>query len=74
MLKQMGVRAGLAFNAATAVEVIVPVLDALDVVHLMTAEPAGAGAELMPGMLAKIERVRELCQGRTIEIEVDGGI
>jgi ribulose-phosphate 3-epimerase len=74
ILKQMGVRAGLAFNAATSLEGIQPVLDELDVVHLMTAEPAGAGAAFMPGLLSKIEQARELCSGRPIEIEVDGGI
>ena len=74
ILKNLGVRAGLAFNAATPVEGILPVLDELDVVHLMTAEPAGAGAGFMPGLLAKIERASELCAGRSIEVEVDGGI
>jgi ribulose-phosphate 3-epimerase len=28
----------------------------------------------MPGLLSKIEQARELCSGRPIEIEVDGGI
>jgi ribulose-phosphate 3-epimerase len=74
MLKDMGVKAGLAFNAATPVEGIIPALDALDLVHLMTAEPAGAGSEFMPEMLAKIAKAHDLCAGRSIEIEVDGGI
>ncbi len=74
MLKGLGVRAGLAFNAATAVEAIQPVLDELDVVLLMMAEPEGAGAGLMTGLLEKIEQVRAYCAGRAIEIEVDGGI
>lgn len=74
MLKGMGVRAGLAFNAASSVEGILPVLDDLDVVHLMTAEPDGAGAAFIPGMEEKIGRTAELCGGRPIEIEVDGGI
>lgn len=74
VLKKMGVRAGLAFNAATPVDGIFPVLDELDVVHLMTAEPDGAGAEFMPGLLRKIKQVRDACAGRPLEIEVDGGI
>jgi ribulose-phosphate 3-epimerase len=74
LLKKMGVRSGLAFNAATPVEGILPVLDELDVVHIMTAEPAGAGADFMVGMLEKIERARELCADLPIDIEVDGGI
>jgi ribulose-phosphate 3-epimerase len=74
MLKEMGVRVGLAFNAATPVEGILPVLDELDVVHLMTAEPDGAGAAFMPGLEEKVQHARALCAGRPIEIEVDGGI
>lgn len=74
ILKGMGVKAGLAFNAATAVEAIQPVLDELDVVLLMMAEPEGAGADFMPGLLGKIEQVRDACAGRAIEVEVDGGI
>jgi ribulose-phosphate 3-epimerase len=74
ILRTMGVRAGLAFNAATSLDMANPVLDTLDVIHLMTAEPNGAGAHFMPSMLAKVRQARAMIGGRLIELEVDGGV
>lgn len=74
MTKGMGTKAGLAFVAATPLDVLAPVMDLVDVIHLMTAEPNGSGAHFMPGLLDKIRHTRELVAGRAIDIEVDGGI
>jgi ribulose-phosphate 3-epimerase len=74
LLNQAGVDCGLALAAATAPEVISPVLDELQVVHLMTAEPDGAHADFIEGILDKIHAVKQMVGGRAIEIEVDGGI
>ena len=74
LLNQAGVACGLALAAATAPDVISPVLDDIQVVHLMTAEPDGAHADFIPGILAKIRAVKEMVARRAIEIEVDGGI
>jgi ribulose-phosphate 3-epimerase len=74
ILKNLGMKTGLAFVAATPIEILLPVLDSLDIVHLMTAEPNGSGAEFIPGMLEKIRTVRSMIGERNIEIEVDGGI
>jgi ribulose-phosphate 3-epimerase len=74
ILKNLGVKAGFAFVAATPVDILRPALDRLDIVHLMTAEPNGVGAEFIPGMLEKIRTVRSMIGDRSIEIEVDGGI
>jgi ribulose-phosphate 3-epimerase len=74
MLNEARVECGLALNAATRPDVIAPVLENINVVHLMTAEPDGAHADFIPGILAKIQKVRELIGPRAIEIEVDGGI
>ncbi len=74
LLNQAGVDCGLALNAATRPDVVVRVLDQIQVVHLMTAEPEGAHADFIPGILAKILEVRALIGSRAVEIEVDGGI
>ena len=74
MAKSLGVKAGLAFAAATPLDVVGPVLDELDVIHLMTAEPNGSGAHFLPALLAKIREARQRIGQRPIEIEVDGGI
>ena len=74
LLNQAGVACGLALAAATAPDVISPVLDDIQVVHLMTSEPDGAHADFIPGILEKIRVVKKMVGRRTIEIEVDGGI
>jgi ribulose-phosphate 3-epimerase len=74
LLKQLGVKAGLAFNAATSLEALPPIIDDLDVILLMTAEPNGSTDHFMAGILEKVRRARELVSSRSIEIEVDGGI
>jgi ribulose-phosphate 3-epimerase len=74
ILRTLGVKAGLAFNAATPLDVASPILDAIDVIHLMTAEPNGASAQFIPSMLAKVQQARALIGKRSIELEVDGGV
>jgi ribulose-phosphate 3-epimerase len=71
ILRRLGVKVGLAFNAATSLEVVGPVLDALAVIHLMTAEPDGS---FMPALIEKVHQARILIGDRSIEIEVDGGV
>lgn len=74
LLKELGVKAGLAYVAATPLGNLEPVLDTLDVIHLMTAEPDGAAAHFIPGVVSKIRQAAKMVAGRPIEIEVDGGI
>lgn len=74
ILKEAGVPCGLALNAATQPGVLGPVIDDMQVVHLMTAEPNGKHAEFIPGVLEKIQAVNALIGERSVEIEVDGGI
>lgn len=70
-LRSLGVRVGLAFNAATPLDLAEIVLDSLDVIHLMTAEPDGV---FIPGIVGKIEKAQALIGDRPIELEVDGGV
>jgi ribulose-phosphate 3-epimerase len=74
ILRRLGVRVGLAFNAATPLDVATPVIDALDVIHLMTAEPNGSGAAFIPAMIEKVRRAKEMIGDYPVELEVDGGV
>jgi ribulose-phosphate 3-epimerase len=74
LLKELGVKAGLAYAAATPLGNLDAVLDTLDVIHIMTAEPNGSVAHFIPGVVPKIRQAADLVAGRPIEIEVDGGI
>jgi len=68
-----GFQVGLAFKPETAVEDVVPAVEAFDVVLCMSIHPGYSGQEFMPDAL---ERLEELCSQipEGIYIQVDGGI
>lgn len=74
ILRSMGVKVGLAFNAATGLDVAAPILGQIDVLHLMTAEPNGTGAHFMPSLIAKVREAHAMIGQLAIDLEVDGGI
>jgi ribulose-phosphate 3-epimerase len=73
-IRSLGVTPGIAFNAGTPLHALSHVLDEVEVVHLMTADPDLEGQPFLPAMLAKIREASRMVAGRPIEIEVDGGI
>ena len=75
-IKNAGAQAGVALNPATPVEALNPVLGDLDLVLVMSVNPGFGGQTFIDSQLAKIAAVRERINqtGRTILLEVDGGI
>ena len=75
-IRGQGVRAGVALNPATPVEVLTDVLPALDFVLLMSVNPGFAGQRFLPYVLEKARRLRESItqRGLQVEIAMDGGI
>jgi ribulose-phosphate 3-epimerase len=77
LIKEQGVRAGVAINPATPVSAIEPILPDVDLVLLMTVNPGFGGQKFIPMVLDKIRQVRCLLDERGldhIEVEVDGGV
>ncbi|MFC4651900.1 ribulose-phosphate 3-epimerase [Lactococcus nasutitermitis] len=75
-IKKAGMKASVAINPGTSVELIKPVLSMVDMVLVMTVNPGFGGQAFIP---EAIEKVAELAKLRTekeldFEIEVDGGI
>ena len=73
-IKALGKRAGVALNPGTPASAIAHVLDRVDLVLVMTVNPGFGGQAFIKAMLTKISEVREMTQGRNIDIEVDGGV
>jgi ribulose-phosphate 3-epimerase len=73
-IRGLGKRAGVALNPGTPTHVLRHVLDRLDLILVMTVNPGFGGQAFIPAMLEKIAEVREMVRGRSIDIEVDGGI
>ncbi len=68
----LGKKAAIAVKPGTPVEDVIPYLDDLAMVLIMTVEPGFGGQSFMEGVMPKIEKLREL--GYKGDIEVDGGV
>ena len=75
-IKSQGVKCGLVLKPATGVEAVMPYLDMLDMVLIMTVEPGFGGQKFMGDMLPKATKLREEIEkrGLSVDIEIDGGI
>ena len=71
-IKSLGCKAAVALKPKTPVEAVVPYLDELAMVLVMTVEPGFGGQSFMADMMPKIEQLRAL--GYEGDIEVDGGV
>lgn len=74
LIKQKGVKVGISIKPNTDVSTLVPYLDFVDLVLIMSVEPGFGGQSFIPSSLEKIVKTKELINGKNISIEVDGGI
>lgn len=76
MIRDLGVRPGVAYNPATPLGSLAPVVDLVDLVLLMSVNPGFGGQEFIPAVLPKIAEARRVVEqsGRDIHVEVDGGV
>lgn len=75
-IRELGARPCVSLNPATGLQALDYVLEALDMVLVMTVNPGFGGQSFLPGMLPKITRLQRWIQNRGLgtEIQVDGGI
>lgn len=71
-----GLKAGVSINPDTDADVLIPILDKLDMVLVMSVFPGFGGQEFIPIALEKIAMLDALRKEKQLsyEIEVDGGI
>jgi ribulose-phosphate 3-epimerase len=80
LIRDSGCKAGLVFNPATPLGWMDHVMDKIDVVLLMSVNPGFGGQKFIPETLNKLKAVRARVDayqreaGRTIHVEVDGGV
>jgi len=76
MIRNEGVKAGLALNPATPISVLEHLLDDLDMVLIMSVNPGFGGQKFIPAIYDKISLTSEYLseKNRYIPIQVDGGI
>ena len=77
LIRQSGMKAGVALNPSTPINVLDYILDDLDVVTLMMINPGFTGQKMIPSMLRKLKETREFLDGRgkqDMDIIVDGNV
>ena len=75
-IKELGMKAGVSLNPVTPLSELEYILEDLDMVLIMTVNPGFGGQVMIPGMLKKIEELKNMSRvlEHEFDIEVDGGI
>ena len=71
-----GIKPAVAIRPDTPIDPILPVLDKLSMVLVMTVYPGYGGQKIITDTFSKIRKLREIIdeKGLSVDIEVDGGI
>ena len=75
-IKEYDMRASIAISPSTPYGVVLPLLNMVDMVLVMTVEPGFGGQSLILETLNKVHAIRQYAneRGIDVDIEVDGGI
>ena len=75
-IKSHGCKVGVAVNPATDEQEILPFLQSVDLILVMSVVPGYGGQSFIPSSIDKVKRVRSIIEdaNRHIELQVDGGV
>jgi ribulose-phosphate 3-epimerase len=75
-IKSLGMKAGVALNPATPVDLLCDVLHDIDTVLIMSVNPGFGGQEFIPHTYQKIRTLRRMIHDRGLNtlVEIDGGV
>jgi ribulose-phosphate 3-epimerase len=74
MIRERGLKSGVALNPSTPLDTIRYCLNDIDLVLIMSVNPGFGGQTFIDGVIPKIADTRTMISGRTIQLQVDGGI
>ena len=72
MIKSLNYKVGLSIKPNTNIDSLIPYLDRIDLVLIMSVEPGFGGQQFIPNSLTKAQQIKNL--NSNITIEMDGGI
>ena len=69
-------KAGVALNPHTNVDLLMPVIEEVDLVCLMSVNPGFGGQKFIEGTYRKVSKLKELITKANVstKIEIDGGV
>lgn len=76
VIRQAGAKVGISIKPGTPVEAVLPWLEQVDMVLVMTVEPGFGGQKYMDECTEKVRRVRAAIneRGLAVDVEIDGGV
>ncbi len=75
-IKSEEMKAGVALNPHTPIELLEPILEDIDLVCLMSVNPGFGGQSFIEGTYRKIEKLKKIITQKKLstKIEIDGGV
>ncbi len=76
MIRSFGVKPGVVVKPKTPAEALVPYIDKVDMILVMTVEPGFGGQSFMENMMPKVKAIRKMLDEKNpaCHLEVDGGV
>jgi len=74
LIREKGVKSGVALNPSTSLSTLEYCLDVVDLVLVMSVNPGFGGQAFIDAVIPKIAAAKEMISGRPIQLQVDGGI
>ncbi|KAL1433330.1 hypothetical protein MTO96_012630 [Rhipicephalus appendiculatus] len=71
-IREAGMKVGVGIKPKTPVDVVLPLVEHVDMVLVMTVEPGFGGQSFMADMMPKVKLLRS--KFKELDIEVDGGV
>lgn len=73
-IKKYGKKVGLSLKPGTKPDVLIPFMDYIDLVLIMTVEPGFGGQKFMENQMEKTTFIKNHSKNHDLLIEVDGGV
>lgn len=75
-IKAKGIKAGVALNPHTAIDLLEPIINDIDLVCLMSVNPGFGGQSFIESTFEKVKRLSDMIKkaGASTQIEIDGGV
>lgn len=76
LIKNYGIKVGIAINPKTDISVLIPYLNMIDIILVMSVEPGYSGQAFIETTFEKVSKLKELLINSNSKalIEVDGGV